>query len=77
MKQEVSKGVIAAIVVVVVLVIAAVAYKMFAPTHYSKSESDSYLASHPQLKAASDNMRKMAEHPTAPPGAMRGGRSGP
>jgi hypothetical protein len=77
MKREVSPGVIGAVVLVVVLVIAAVAWKVFAPTHVSKADSDAFLATHPGIKAASENMKKMGENPTPPPGANKGGRPGP
>ena len=74
MKSAVSPKVGVAIVVVVVLLIIGVAWKMFAPTHVSKADSDAYLAAHPEAKAASENMSKMAAHPTPPPGVNTRGR---
>jgi hypothetical protein len=76
MKREISPGVIVAILVVVVVAIAAIGWKTFGPRHESKADKDSYLASHPEAKAAQDNMHQMGQklgsgQPIQPPNNVR------
>ena len=77
MKSEMNPKVVAGIVVVLLLVVIGIGWKVFAPTNATKADSDAFLASHPAMKAASENMSKMAEHPTPPPGINTGGRRAP
>lgn len=68
MKQEVNPKVMMAIAIVVVLAIIGIGWKMFSPKHESQGEIDAYYASHPEAKAASENMHKMgAGGPIQPP----------
>lgn len=65
MKGEVSRPMVVGVIVVVVLVIAGIGWQLFGPKQVSSSDN-------PQANAARENMAKMREHPTPPPGALHG-----